>query len=151
MAWVQDEAAQADQGNFRWVIFTDDALNANSKSLVFDTDVGANFKAFVISAVRVELIATATVGNRVIVIEFLDAEADVVLSFSSITSVTAGQSRDLQFAPMGRAEVALVPLIYVDVPVRELVLMRGMTLRVRDFGAIDVNDDMTVHVHGRVY
>jgi len=151
VTWVKDEAAAGDPGNFSWAIFTDDSPNAPSKTLVFDTDVGPQAKALVIAVVRLEFVATATVGNRALVFELLDAEDDTVLVFASATAITAGQARDLQFAPMGRPEVVLSPLIYVDVPVREVVLLKGMKLRCRDVNAIDVFDDMTVHVHGRVY
>lgn len=153
MVWERDEVGAYTPSNPRRILMTDSAPNASSKTLAF-ADLGPANSLRVV-CVRVEFVASATAGNRVLILEQLDSEDDVVLAFPMAnTAIAAGVSRDIQWMVLGRNATGLLfttvtpNLAYEDLSV-EPFMTPGQKLRVRDLANIDAAaDDMVVHVHG---
>lgn len=120
---------------------------------IFDDVVNNSDKPFVVPAGRryklyhafIELITTATVGNRQMALEVQDDSANVVFRSLAGTTQAASLTREYHFAPNPVREAAFVNgQIMVPTP-PDLILLPGWTLRVYDTAAIDAAaDDMTV-------
>ncbi len=119
---------------------TDADLNDSSK--IFTVDTG---DVWVITALHVKLIATATVGSRRIRVIARDENDLIYAQIEAGVTVPASQTQEIDFftgAPDSIAEVN--DTIKVSMPV--LILLPGHDLVVEDGVAVDAAaDDMTVN------
>ena len=150
MAWTEIAAASKNRIEKGLMItLSEEAPNDISKDLTL-ADVTIEGDELELMAIRIEFIATATVGTRTITVELLDAaDADVIWQFIVVSNtVTAGVTKVWQF---GRdVDEAVTSPQDVILPTG-MTLHAGMLLRIADSAAIDAAaDDMQIHVVGRV-
>lgn len=91
-------------------------------------------------------VASATVGNRQVVVDVLDASANVIFKWHQATNITAGQTAFLQGAG-GIANAAVVTPIVQTMPIPDdCFVPPGGSIRVSDFANIDVNDTVAAQI-----
>ncbi len=145
MAWTETHTSS--RNGLSAISLSEVVVNDTSKDLVFDTDikVGAYLE---ITQIRIELTTTATVGNRLMVVELYTAAAadliyDVILAQ---TSLAASLSRTWQLSV--DADTAITTPQFIRLP-ENFNLHATQVLRIRDTAAVDAAaDDMVVHVNG---
>lgn len=98
-----------------------------------------------LTAVRVTLVATATVGNRVLTLQAKDATAgNILFQIPMATAVTAGQTASLTWAASapfltsGTTQVANLPAGFV--------LPTGAAITIFDAANIDVADTIATNI-----
>lgn len=136
-------------GTPKWLL---DAT-ANDSDKTFTVPAG---KVWVMESIFAQLVATATVGNRVLMIQFGDG-TNVVRTMRGSNNIAASQTGTYQTlrgteptnTTVGRTLAgANANVSHADPMGMELVLPEGHTVRVWDFAAIDPNaDDLTVVLH----
>lgn len=91
------------------------------------------------------LVATATVGNRVVTIDIEDGEGNLLIDIPSAANHTANNTEHYAFFQGIYRETAFAAgAIQVPIP-KDLYLKAGYTLRIYDRGAIAPEaDDLTV-------
>lgn len=126
------------------VLVADEAANDSDKTL---TAVPA-LVTWEIQSIRVEFIATATVGNRQLTVRVQDDVSDIVFEVTPGIVQTANQNIQYHFAPhlpdltAGRDAGA-----HMLTPFPNLILLAGYTVRVFDNNAVDATaDDMVVQM-----
>jgi hypothetical protein len=95
------------------------------------------------------LIATATVGNRQMILEMIDTDGSTVLALARAGAVqTATQANTYNFAPGAQRGAAFVGS-QIDVPIMpNFMLTAAMRIRIRDSAAIDAAADDLMLVLG---
>lgn len=152
MAWVRADTQGGYPGREEkrglLVTMSEEADDSSAKTLLF-TDIGVGGHEFEILSVYVEIATTATVGDRTIVVELLDAADDVVMAVEFGAVQAASGSAAWQASP-NFAEVAGTYVHREPLPAG--FFMTGThKLKVYDKAAVDAAaDDMKVHVTGRV-
>ena len=137
-------------------IASETALNDSDKTLVLATDF-SDIKGIVVDGIRVEYVASATVGNRgltILVTDGGDTICEVPIS-TATKLVTASQTQNAEFsassvhlASTSNTDSAGADLQAAYMPV--LYLPRSSSIRVFDSAAVDAAaDDMIVHIRGR--
>lgn len=132
---------------------SEEAANDSDKALDFSSVLGGY--ALKIDGIRIEFVATATVGTREFTIEIRDATPDVIWSMNldAGTAMVAGETETTEL-------MAGLPVMFLTAIdggphhhyLPELWLHAGMDLRVYDRNAIDAAaDDMVLHVRGHRY
>lgn len=123
------------------ILTSDVALNDSDKTVA----LAAGFD-HTLQSIWVELITTATVGNRQIELQILDAASDVVAGMTAGAVQAASLTRQYLFA-------AAVPNLtaFINGNLQNgfpsLLLPDGYSVRVFDSAAIDAAaDDMVVHI-----
>lgn len=118
-----------------------------------DTDANDSDKSIVVpgneqwrlTSVYVSLTTTATVGNRQLVLEVLDASSNVVFSMAAGVVQAASVTRGYAFMPGVARETAFVANSLVVPMPSDLWLKPGYSLHVYDSTAVaTTTDDMTV-------
>ncbi len=146
MAWTKEQSGSA--GPELVVTLSEEAPDASSKTLLFsDVGVGAQME---ILAIRIEFVATVTVGTRTMEVRIEQVTGPDILYqvILVLPTLTASQSRNWQLAP-GIDEAVTAPQ-YVQMP-SGLHIHEGQQLVIEDTAAIDAAaDDMVIHVLGRV-
>ena len=146
MAWTSTHSSSLTDGTGA-ISLSEVALNDSNKDLVFDTNIGVG-SYLEITQIRIELTTTATMGNRLIVVELYTAAAadliyDVILAQSSLA---ASLSRTWQLSV--DADTAITTPQFVRLPAN-FNLHATQVLRIRDTAAVDAAaDDMIVHING---
>ncbi len=151
MAWVkadQETARRFARSSGKVTVYSEEAVDDSDKTLDYDADVSEG-KRLEVLGVRIEFVATATVGTRLIELRVADSGSDLIQTVGFAVTVTASQSKNFQ-ASVGVVERSGTPN-YEILPAG-LVLLPGQTFQILDTAAIDAAaDDMTVHVTGRVF
>lgn len=131
---------ERDKAKFSLYDVLDATLNDSDKSFV--VPAGEVWK---LNWAHVELISTATVGNRQIAMNVKDASGNVIYSIAAGIVQAASLTRHFNFAQGVYRETAFVANeIQVPIPM-DLWLSEGFTLQFLDSAAIAVAaDDMTV-------
>ena len=130
-----------------WVpgIDIDTALNDSDKALAV-----ATAKEWILDSVWIELITTATVGDRQIVLEIQDGSANVLAQFRAGIVQAASLTRYYLFAPGVVTSAAFIDTDYLTTPMPEMHLPAGYQIRVYDNNAVDAAaDDMEVTIRYR--
>ncbi len=120
----------------------------NDVLLSADTTEDDSDKSFTVPAgeewelltVRAELIASATVGNRRMVVEVQDGSTNVLMRIQADLLQTASQTIKYNFAP-GLADQSTAVNGDLNSAMPRLRLRPGDVLRVYDIGAIDAAAD----------
>ena len=100
-----------------------------------------------IQSVWVELITTAVVGDRQMVVEIQDASADVIGQFRAGIVQAASLTRYYMFAPNVEGLTAFRDTDYLCTPITPLCLPASYVIRVYDVTAVDAAaDDMVVQM-----
>ncbi len=122
---------------------SDEVANDSDKSIV----VTASYE-WKIQWIWVELITTATGGNRQLVIEIQDPTTDVIFQMRAGIVQAASITRYYLFAPMGAEIVAFRDTDFLYVPMPPAIhLPASYIVRVYDSKAIDAAaDDMIVQM-----
>ena len=120
----------------------DDAANDADKSFV----VPAGFRYKILYA-HAEFVTTATVSNRLLGMEVLDASANHAYHAIAGSDQTPSSDREYVYFPNGAPETSFRDNhIIVPIP-KELILLSGWTLRFHDENEVDLAaDDLTVSV-----
>lgn len=145
MAWTETHASSHHGATA--ILLSELALNDSNKDLVFNTDIGIGVY-LAVQSIRIELTTTATVGNRLMVVELLSATDDVLREVVlNANSVAESLSKTWELAPQNNP--AITAPQYVRMP--PMTIHAGQKLRIRDSAAIDpAADDMVIHVHGLI-
>lgn len=100
-----------------------------------------------VTSIWVELISTAAVGNRQIVVEIQDSAADVVLAIAAGAVQAASLTRNYTFAPHMPDLTSFRAADLLMTPIPPLLLSAGFVVRVYDSAAIAAAaDDMVVQM-----
>lgn len=128
---------QSEKGQF--VLVSDEDANDSNKTITTPT----NFIRKLLW-LRVELATTATVGDRRIVVQILDAANDVIYQRQAAV-LAASSSANYNFNPGGGATETVDDEVTISLPA-EVVIPAGYDLVVKDEDAVDAAaDDMIVH------
>lgn len=120
-----------------------------------DTTADDSDKSFTVPAgkiwrvkwVWVELISTATVGNRQMTIQLQDNTADIIGTIKAGAVQAASITRNYMFAPYAVNLTSFVDTSFLSTPIPELILPQNFVLRVFDSTAVAAAaDDMVVHL-----
>jgi hypothetical protein len=136
-----------------FIVLSEEVVATFPKALVWPTDVPTGVQigqeAYEVLGVRAELTATATVGNRKIKVQVLDAaDDDVVAEFVGAATTTAGNSSISEFSNLGSGS-GLVGTVNFERMVG-VVAFKGMKLLVTsDAAPTDVLDTLIVHIRLR--
>lgn len=143
MAWTETHASARDGATA--ITLSEIAPDDSNKDLVFSSDIRIENYLEVLS-IRIELTTTATVGNRLMVLELLSSAGDVLREvILDANSLAASLSRTWELAPLN--DPAVTAPQYVQMA--PMTLYGGQILRIRDSAAVDAAaDDMVIHVHG---
>lgn len=111
-----------------------------------------NGKTWEVKWIWVELVTTATVGNRQIVVVALDSTSDVIGLVNAGAVQAAGATRNYLFAHHVGDLTAFRNTSYLTNPIPEFILPQGFAIRVYDITAVAAAaDDMVVHMLVREY
>ena len=120
----------------------DEAANDSDKKITVPADT-----AWIIQSIWVELITTADVGDRQLVIEIQDASDDVVAQFRAGAVQAESLTRYYMFAPQLVGMDAFIDTDYLTTPIPPLMLPAGYDVRIYDNAAIAAAaDDMVVQM-----
>jgi len=140
------------------------ALNADAQVIIDDgwapslqsseTDDDSDIKLTVpastiwrIQSIWVELVATADVGDRQIVVEIQDASDDVIAQFRAGAVQAASETRYYMFSPQVGDVTSFRDTDYLSTPIPPLILPAGYDVRVYDNNAVAAAaDDMVVQM-----
>lgn len=147
MAWTLQKAGSKSRTELA-VRLSETSLNDADKALVFESDVGLG-SHMELTALRVELTTTATVGTRTLQVTIEDSSGDVLFELAvDANTLAASGSKVWQFGE--GLDPAVTSPQYVNMP-RGLFLVNGTKLRVRDSAGVDpTGDDLVLHVMGIV-
>jgi len=125
-------------------------LALNAEETANDSDksftVPANTE-WLIHSIWVELISTATAGNRQMEIEIQDGSADVIFELRAGAVQAASLTRYYLFTPQVADLTAFRDTDFLMTPIPELWLPAAYVLRVYDKTAVDAAaDDMVVQI-----
>lgn len=102
---------------------------------------------WLVDSIWVELISTATAGNRQIAVDVRDNAADVIAQFRAGAVQAASVTRYYLFAPNVAELTAFRDTDYLSNPMPQLWLPASYSLRIYDKAAVDAAaDDMVVQV-----
>ena len=120
----------------------DEAANDSNKSFIVPTST-----EWIIKSVWVELITTATVGDRQMELQVLDDASDVIMSMRAGAIQAASLTYNYLFAPEVADLTAVRDSDYLSTPIPELWLPAAYALKVFDNNAVAAAaDDMVVQV-----
>ena len=126
------------------VVTIDAALNDSDKAVAVPAST-----RWALDAVMVELITTATAGNRQIRLQIRDGSANVLYEVTAPAVQAASLTVDYAFAP-GLPRVAQIADDLQSAPLPSVVLEATYDVRVFDSAAIAVAaDDLTIRVLAR--
>lgn len=109
-------------------------------------------KTWEIKWVWVELVTTATVGNRQIVVVALDNANDVIATVNAGAVQAASITRNYLFAHHVGDLTSFRNTTYLTNPIPEFILPQAFAIRVYDIAAVAAAaDDMVVHMLVREY
>lgn len=127
-----------------WRIST---LTFNTADDSDNTFVVPDSTEYQILSVYISLTTTATVGNRQMVVQALDASNNVIMGVRAGLTQPASTTRVYEFAPGMVQDVAFRDTDYASVALPPLMLAGGQKLRVYDKAAVAAAaDDMVVNV-----
>lgn len=129
------------------LVFSEEVTGTSNKTLpssVFPTYVNE----IEVQTIRVELVTTATVGNRVLRVQVLDeVDSDVLLDYLEGTSIVASTSNSFEIQP----GLTVAPTVtagtnrWFNTP--KIQLCTGMSLKIFDNANIGSSvDDLIIHV-----
>lgn len=122
-------------------LLSDTAANDSNKSLSYEA--GGYWK---VSSVRVEYAATATAGNRILEVRFLDSSGDVVYTCYYATAITANQTVVMNFSPGATTVAATSGGAEGSQHIAEYLPPGGGSIQVIDSAAVAAAaDDVVVH------
>lgn len=161
MAWTIQEQIPAgrgqwkDQSNAPYVVVSEEVLNDSSKDLTL-ADLPAGAISFHITAIYIEIIASAVAASRLASYQILDSSGDVIFEQADNTALTANQIGHYAFSTNGvniSGDAANIPGVNASRAAGisgDLWLANSMTLRVINLNG-DAADDMIVHVWGQLF
>lgn len=124
------------------ILKADEATNDSDKS--FTVPAG---KMWELTSIWVELISTATGGNRQMTVEVQDSGADVVMAVAAGAVQADSVTRNYMFAPHMPDLTSFRAGDLLMTPIPPLLLSAGFIIRVYDSAAIDAAaDDMVVQM-----
>ena len=125
-----------------WVpeLQADEALNDSDKTITVPAD-----EEWAIQSIRVELVTTATAGDRQVVVQIRDGADDVIDEVVAGAVQAASLTRNYHFGA-GRSDLtAFRDTDHLETPIQPWVLPAGYDLRIFDNNAVDpAADDMVV-------
>ena len=131
--------------NTRWFNITqqsDAALNDSDKTLTVTAG-----KSWLIRSIFVQLISTATAGNRQVDVLLTDASDNILFKYQAAAVQAANLTRQYMFAPSHPQETGFTGAVMLRAIADNIVLPAGYKIRVYDSAAIDAAaDDMTVRL-----
>lgn len=133
------------------VLLLSDEAASNALGLVYSTDIGIGTRVMILS-VRIEYVATATVGTRIPTLVILDSALDTIRVVRTAQGTpTASQTINMEIAPgnLNNAGTSPAGNVTLHSLPDDLFLLPGQTLAIVDLANIDVNDDMIAHVYVR--
>jgi hypothetical protein len=130
------------ENDWKPILRSDTALNDSDKS--FTVPAG---KIWRVKWVWVELISTATVGNRQMTIQLQDNTADIIGTIKAGAVQAASITRNYMFSPYAVNLTSFVDTSFLSTPIPELILPQNFIIRAFDSTAVDAAaDDMVVHL-----
>ena len=139
---VDDQGRQELSPGFTLGLDAEETTNDCDKSFA----VPANTER-IIKSIWVEMISTATVGNRQMEIQIQDNASDIIGSIRAGAVQAASLTRNYLFAPDLVDLTAFRDTDHLTTPIPELWLPASYTIRVFDNAAIDAAaDDMVVQI-----
>lgn len=117
---------------------------ANDSDKTFTVDAG---EEWLIQWIWVELISTATAGNRQITIEIQDSASDVIMQMRAGAVQAASLTRYYLFSPASLDLTAFRDTDFLSTPIPPIRLPASYKIRVYDKAAIDAGaDDMVIQM-----
>ena len=125
-------------------------ITANDSDKTITVPAGAQWH---LMSLYVQLVTTATVGNRQVDVLITDASDNPIYRYKAGAVQAASLTREYIFAPQHPQETAFTGTTMLRAFADHLVLLAGWKLRIYDSAAIDAAaDDLTVRylVQGRL-
>lgn len=148
MAWVKaDQEAASIKKAVKWMTLSEEVADDSDKTLDFDGDIGVG-SMFEVMGIRIEYVATATVGTRLLKARILDSGSDIVRELSIVEDIVAGETRIFEIS---KGVPQTLGAINYEVLPESFIFGTGQSLQIIDSSATDAAaDDVVIHVSGMV-
>ncbi|MFQ5798844.1 MAG: hypothetical protein ACE5H0_09150 [Bacteroidota bacterium] len=120
----------------------DETANDSDKTFTVDSD-----EEWRVKSIYVELVTTATTGDRQLVVEYQDAAADVIAEVRAGAVQAPSLTRKYLFAVGAIDLTSFRDTDFLMTPLPEIMMTEGFKIRIYDIKAKDAAaDDMEVHM-----